>query len=86
LEWNVKNVRLALIGFGHVNQGLVELLLEDAPRIEKNYGVRYTIVGVCTATKGSLYDPSGLDLDQLLKAGGARQHLQAIPAPPAFSN
>ncbi len=77
----MKNVCLALIGFGHVNQELVELLLENTPYIEKNYGVRYTIVGVCYATRASLYNPRGLNLNQLLRAVGAHHNLETIPAP-----
>jgi len=77
----LKNYRLALIGFGNVNQGLAEILQEHAPFLAKTYGVRYTIVGVCGSSKGSLYDPRGLKIDQLLAAVRNNDNLEQIAAP-----
>mgnify|MGYP001024435343 FL=1 len=77
----MKTYRLAMIGFGNVNQGLAEILQEHAPFLAKTYGVRYTIVGVCGGSKGSLYHPRGLKIDQLLAAVRNQQSLEQIAAP-----
>ncbi|MBX3085331.1 MAG: homoserine dehydrogenase [Anaerolineae bacterium] len=63
--------RLALIGFGNVGQGLAQILLKKGELLERRYGFKASIVAVATLRKGSLYHPTGLDLQALLAAGQA---------------
>jgi homoserine dehydrogenase len=51
-------MNVALIGFGTVGRGFVELL-HKMPR-------EIRLVAVVTGSRGTLYDPTGLDLDALL--------------------
>src|SRR5260221_8459991 len=65
---SLQPLRLALIGFGAVGQGLVEILDAKVSALEAEHGLRVTIVAVSTRSKGSLYRPDGLALRPLLDA------------------
>jgi len=73
--------RLALIGFGNVGQGFAEILRDHGPRLLEQFGVRFTIVGVSDAQKGSVHDPAGLDPAELLAAVRDGGTLDGVPAP-----
>jgi len=59
--------KLALIGFGTVSQGLAKLLLEQTEKI-KQQGAEFQVVAIATNSRGSVYDPEGLDLNAALEA------------------
>lgn len=61
-------MKLILIGFGVVGQGFAQILLEKSQDLQSRHGFSAQIVGVVTASKGSLYQPAGLKLAQLLRA------------------
>ncbi|MCY3780069.1 MAG: homoserine dehydrogenase [Chloroflexi bacterium] len=61
-------MKLILIGFGVVGQGFAEILQSKAARLRAEFAFAPSIVGVVTATKGSLFLPSGLDIGALLTA------------------
>ena len=56
------NLRLLLIGFGTVGQGLAELLLEKRDEIGTAGGPDISVVGIADFLKGSVYNAAGLDL------------------------
>lgn len=58
--------KLALIGFGTVGQGLVEILLEKKKMLEEKYDFDFKIVAISDINKGSIYDKNGLDLKTIL--------------------
>ncbi len=60
--------KLALIGFGNVGQGLAEILQFKGEALRQTLGVEVQIVAVCTLSKGSLYDPDGLDIAALFES------------------
>lgn len=62
----IKEVRLGLIGFGNVGQGLAQILKESGPDYLQTYGINIKIVAITDAIKGNAYDPSGLDAGLLL--------------------
>lgn len=62
--------RLALIGFGTVAQGLARLLLERGEALRARYGARFEVSAIATRTRGTVYDPQGLDLERALAAEG----------------
>ncbi len=76
----MKNYRLALIGFGNVNQGLVEILRDHQQFLADTYGVQFTIVGVSDLLKGSIYSPDGLDVNILLSAINKDGNLEQVAA------
>ncbi|MFK5927653.1 MAG: homoserine dehydrogenase [Desulfuromusa sp.] len=59
-------LKLALIGFGVVGQGLVEILLEEQQKLKQQYGFECQVVAVSDKLKGSAYHPDGLDMGKLL--------------------
>lgn len=61
-------MKIALIGFGTVGQGLAEILRDKGAELEQNYDFRADIVAVATQNRGSLYHPDGLDVRDLLVA------------------
>lgn len=61
-------MKIILIGFGVVGQGLAKLLHEKQAALATDYGFRAQIVGVATGSRGTLYQPEGLDIPQLLGA------------------
>ncbi len=59
-------MRLLMIGFGTVGQGLAELLLEKQGELSSQYGFEWSVTGIADLLKGSAYDPNGLDLAQAI--------------------
>lgn len=59
-------VRLALIGFGNVAQGLTQILQEQAQRIIQQRGLQIMIVAIADPLKGSAFEENGLDPSTLL--------------------
>ncbi len=68
-------MRLLMIGFGTVGQGLAELLLRKGEELERSYGLRPRVVGISDLLKGSTQDPRGLDLEAALAAAGSGEPL-----------
>ncbi len=71
--------KIALIGFGTVGQGLVEILATRADELRTRYGVRFVVVAVSDLLKGSLYAPGGLDGATLLDLVRAGRPLSEYP-------
>lgn len=71
-------VKLALIGFGTVGQGLAEILRDKAAELANQYDFQPVITAVATRTRGTLYHPDGLVIDSLLDAI-QRGHLSHYP-------
>jgi homoserine dehydrogenase len=61
-------VRLALVGFGNVGQGLAAILQDHQDRYAQAYGIRFNIVAVTDAIKGGVYLPDGFQPADLLAA------------------
>ncbi|PSR32493.1 MAG: homoserine dehydrogenase [Sulfobacillus benefaciens] len=60
--------KLALIGFGTVGQGFVEILLRRGADIARRHGIEFVVVAISDAVKGSIYCPHGLDLADVMTA------------------
>lgn len=61
-------MKLLLIGFGVVGQGFAEILRDKAAELQRKHDFAATIIGVATASKGTLYRGAGLDIPALLEA------------------
>lgn len=57
---------IILVGFGVVGQGFAKILVDKAQQLEQTVGFMPRIIGVVTGSKGTLYHPNGLHIDQLL--------------------
>jgi homoserine dehydrogenase len=71
-------MKIALIGLGSVGQGLLHILKEKATYLDDTYNFKPEIVAVGTGSKGTLYHPDGLDIDDLL-AALEQGHLKHYP-------
>lgn len=63
----MRELKLALIGFGNAGQAFARLLLEKEEEVRKNYDTRITVVAITTKTRGNIVDAWGIDLDKALK-------------------
>jgi homoserine dehydrogenase len=73
-----RDLRLALVGFGHVGRRFAELLTGPYARILRDAGVRPVLTGVATAHHGIAVDAAGLDPRRCLaalRAGGSLDSL-----------
>jgi homoserine dehydrogenase len=71
-------VRLALIGYGNVAQGLTQILLDEGEKIAKEHGLRCLICAIADPLKGNAFNEEGLDPAELLasvKQYGMLKHL-----------
>jgi homoserine dehydrogenase len=62
----MRQVRLVIVGFGVVGQGLAELLVTQRHLLQTQYDLSVTLVGVATGRGGYLYREQGLDIPTLL--------------------
>ena len=72
-------MRLLLIGFGTVGQGLAELLIKKEKMLQKDHGLKITVVGIGDMIKGSVYSPKGIDLKKALKLAQAGKKISTLP-------
>ncbi len=73
-------MKLLLIGFGNVGQGLAELLLEKGEALSRDYGIDFQVTGIADMQKGSLYNRKGLDLEKALAEVKAHGSLAGLTA------
>jgi homoserine dehydrogenase len=70
-------MRLLLIGFGAVGQGLAKILRDQAAYLQERENFAAQIVGVATRSHSTLYHPGGLDIDALLSVSHLDQYPQS---------
>ena len=75
----MKQLRLALLGFGTVGQWLVEALHRQQAWLQQEFGLVISIIGVAMAHHGLIYCDDGLDIPTLLDLVATRQPLTAHP-------
>ncbi len=74
----MQTVRLALIGFGNVGQGLTEIIAAKNENFARQFDIQFQIVAVSDTYWGSVYDPDGLAPDRLLSTVQKREKLATI--------
>ena len=67
--------KIALIGFGTVGQGLCEILLSKKEYLKSAQNFDYEIVAISDFTKGSVFNPNGLDIKECLELAKAGKSL-----------
>src|SRR5260370_1097963 len=73
----MKRLRLSIIGFGTVGQGLAELLSTRRDLLRQNFDLDVALVSVANARSGFIYREDGLDIPALLELAAARRPLTA---------
>jgi homoserine dehydrogenase len=82
----MKQLRLALLGFGTVGQWLAETLHTQQAWLQQEFGLVVSIIGVATAHHGLIYRDDGLDIATLLDLVATRQPLAAHPKVTHWTN
>jgi homoserine dehydrogenase len=71
--------KIALIGFGVVGQAFAETIRDKKAMLKEKYGLDVEIVAISGRSKGSVYDPDGLDLELLLRNFEETGTLESYP-------
>src|SRR5579863_7945151 len=72
-------LRLSIIGFGTVGQGLAELLASKKDLMRQKYDLGIHLAGVVTAHSGFIYRQYGLDIPTLLELAATHRPLTEHP-------
>lgn len=75
----MKHLRLSIIGFGVVGQGLAELLVTKQALLRHDFGLEVTLVGAANSRHGFIYREEGLDIPTMLELAAARRPLTEHP-------
>ncbi|HEX6484627.1 MAG TPA: homoserine dehydrogenase [Ktedonobacteraceae bacterium] len=75
----MKNVQLALIGFGVVGHGFARLLSAKRDLLKQHYDLDVSLVGVANSRHGFIYREDGLDIQTLLELAETGRPLTAYP-------
>ncbi len=75
----MRHMRLSLVGFGVVGQGLAELLTTKRELLQQQYDLTVTLVSVATARNGFIYKENGLDIPLLLELAAKHESLTQHP-------
>lgn len=62
----MKELKVALVGFGAIGQAFAKILLEKDDEIRKKFDTRINVVTIATKTRGQLVDAWGIDLHKAL--------------------
>src|SRR6266566_742272 len=75
----MKRLRLSIIGFGTVGQGLAELLSTKSALLRQEFDLDIALVSIANARSGFIYREEGLDIPTLLQLATTRRPLTAHP-------
>jgi homoserine dehydrogenase len=75
----MKSLRLSILGFGVVGQGLAELLHTKRSMLRQKYDLDVVLVSVANSRHGFIYNEEGLDIPILLDLAARRQPLIEHP-------
>ncbi|HCU08570.1 MAG TPA: hypothetical protein DF480_06380 [Clostridiales bacterium] len=80
----MNDFKVAMLGFGNVGRALASILLEKDADVRKRYGRGILVTAITTNSRGTLYDPTGLDLKRALNE--IEEHGRFLEDHPALSN
>ncbi len=63
----MKEIRLALIGFGSVGREFCRIISERGSEWEEKFGCSFPVTVITTASRGSLMNPEGIDINRALE-------------------
>ena len=62
MENKMRNVKVAMLGFGNAGQAFAKMLCDKRTDIEKKYGCGVIVTAISTRTKGTIINDDGIDL------------------------
>src|SRR6266700_2525509 len=75
----MKHLRLSIVGFGVVGQGLAELLVSKRKLLLQHYDLDVKVVSIANARHGFLYREDGLHLPTVLELAAQKRPLTEHP-------
>ena len=78
----MKEVKLALVGFGNVGKALVNLIETKRPILNRDFGFDPKVVGIATGRHGMALDPAGIDIPKAVALSESGRHLDSLSALP----
>jgi len=75
----LKTIRLSIVGFGVVGQGLAELVASKQELLRQQFDLEVALVSVANARHGFIYRENGLDIPLLLELAAQRRPLTEHP-------
>ena len=76
----MRTYKLAIIGFGNVGQGFVQILRDQQDDLAHRFGLEYKIVAISDLLKGSICNPDGISPAALLETVEAGRSLETLEA------
>lgn len=74
----MKELKIAMVGFGEIGQAFAKLLLDKQEDIRKRFDARISVVCIGTKSKGCLVDAWGIDLHKALDAINETGSLEGV--------
>jgi len=75
----MKVLNAAILGFGNVGRGFLQILIENKSLLQKHLNVNFKILYIIDPYKGSLYSEKGLDLDYITNFVAEKGNLKGHP-------
>ena len=63
----MNDFKVAMLGFGNVGKPLAQMLLDKDAEVRARYGRGILVCAITTKSRGSLYNPKGIDLKRALR-------------------
>lgn len=79
-------MRVAILGFGHVGRALARLLLRKAEVLRTDYNLAVTVTGLATHSHGLAINPAGLDLEAALALVERGEQLDGLHVGPPVAD
>ncbi len=75
----MKEIKIALIGFGSVGQAFTQLLISKQSFLVRQHQLNVVLTGILTAHHGTVINEAGIDLQAALSLAESDQSLQTLP-------
>jgi len=62
----MKDLKIAIVGFGEIGQAFAQLLINKSEDVKKRFDTRLSVVCIATRSKGNVVDAWGIDLHKAL--------------------
>ena len=82
----MKQVSLALVGFGNVGQAFARLILTKETDLAQRYGLQFMVTGISTGRHGAAINSGGINLTRALELMARGQSLDILSEMPAPKN
>lgn len=63
----MKEVRIAMMGFGNVGRALARMIIEKRAEVFKRLDAKILVTAITTGSHGCIYNPKGINLEEALK-------------------